>query len=143
MKITFEEKKKMFVNKNKSINGKIGRNKRPDVAGNGEMNDKQNEYSSIDVAADIHLAGKEEPTRPELVYYKNDNDINGLINMRLENDNHIISQSYTFKCSKTMKKETAESIDAVLKKMKLAGNATVSSEAEYADRTSMEYLIEF
>lgn len=143
VKVSFKEKKKTFVSNN--INAKAGYGKKVSIK--AENNQVKDEYSGIEVAAEVEFNGNSEPVKPELVYFKNESDINALIKMRLdkENRNQIKSKTYVFSChdNRGMQEKTAITIDAMLNKLGCAGNSSVVSEVQTECRTVLEYSIVF
>lgn len=65
--------------------------------------------------------------------------------MRLDNDSALTHQRLMIKLSNSsgLKESDAVKIDAVLKRMKFAGNTTVQSEARNEARRYLEYEIDF
>lgn len=141
VQITFKEHKKNFVTKNVHADGKVDRIK---VSGSFEKSD--NEYSNVEIAADLKFSGHDTPIEPKLVYFKNESDIEKLIHMRVGSSmNKIESKIYSFQCNKSsgIKEKEAVQIDAILNQLKCGGTASISSEAQRESRTDLEYRIEF
>lgn len=141
VQITFKEHKKAFFTKSARVDAAVEKVKISNSYGNAS-----NEYSSVEVAADVKFSGQDTPVKPKLVYFKNESDIEKLVQMRTENSkNKIESKTYRFQCNKSsgIKEKDAARIDAVLYQLKCSGTATISSEAQRESRTELEYSIEF
>ncbi|MPM64427.1 hypothetical protein SDC9_111313 [bioreactor metagenome] len=141
VQITFKEHKKAFFTKNARVGTAVKK-----VKTSNSYDNVSNEYSSVEVAADVKFSGQDSPVKPTLVYFKNESDIEKLVQMRTENNkNKIESKTYRLQCNKTagIKEKDAARIDAVLYQLKCSGTATVSSEAQRESRTELEYSIEF
>ncbi len=145
-KITLSEKKKSVTAL--KAGGKAGI-KPPKIFGKKNasvdvsVSNKSNEYTDLSIAADMNFAGSE-PKRPELKYYKHDENVNNLINMRMH-DNGLVNYKFDLECGKGsgIKHEDAVKIDAVIDAMKLSGNASFTSVFEEETRRVLRYEIEF
>lgn len=141
--ISFKERKKTLV----SHDAKVKANVKFLGKSNAEHTDKADEFSSIEVAAEVDFDGNDSPIEPNLTYFKYDSDIQALINMRLDlnNQNRIKSKVYRFEynTNREMKEKTAANIDAVIKKIGCVGNGSVVSEVQAESRTVLEYKITF
>lgn len=139
-RVTFKEHQKVIVKQaaDGSLKGKA--NKAALVQNHASHN-----YDKIEIAAETQFNGHCEPKVPALVYFRNESDIEKLIRMRLDQSNPIKSKDFCFQCSSTsgMTEKTAAKIDLVLRQMKCAGTATLSSEVQREGRTELEYHIEF
>ena len=105
-----------------------------------------NELSSIEVAADVKFSGHDTPVEPDLLYFKNESDIEKLVQMRTGgNKNKIESKTYKFQCNRTsgIKEKEALQLDAVLNQLKCGVSAFISKETKRENRTELEYTIEF
>lgn len=141
VQIKFKEHKKTFVIKNARAEGKVEKNK-----ASGSYEKADSEYSSIEIAADLKFSGHDTPTKPNLVYFKNEGDIEKLVQMRMgSKNNKIESKTYKFQCNRSLgiKEKEAAQIDAVLYQLKCSGTASISSEVQRESRTDLEYSIEF
>ncbi len=112
------------------------------------MSPKQsgNEYADIEIATDLVFSGHDHPEMPELVYFKNETDIEKLVQMRLSNDeNKIQSKTYRFQCRKSsgISESEAAKIDAVAGQLKCGVSESFSNEVQRENRTELEYKIEF
>ncbi len=109
------------------------------------MDRMTNEYASVEIAADIVFSGHDAPVVPELVYFKNESDIEKLIQMRTGgSENRIRSKTLHFKCSKStgIKEHEAAKIDAVLSHLKYTASESFTSEVQRENHTELEYKIE-
>lgn len=142
VKIAYKEQKKTIVKQNSKASTKAGK-----LGGAEAVSEHAtNEYSSVEIAADVKMLGHDHPKAPELTYFKNDSDIENLIKTQTgSGENRIQSKTYAFQCSKFsgISEKTAVKIDAALQQMKCAGSASVASEAQRENRTVLEYTIEF
>lgn len=140
LKCGYQEQKKVFVKNKEKAEAKIGKANKPMVHVDAQHGESRREDNNLEMGHENLMDGHD-PVRPELIYLKQDSDIQTLINMRM--DGGINSKTYKIQCGSTIKKDTAIKIDAVLKQYKLMGNASVSSEAESESRTILEYTIRF
>lgn len=110
----------------------------------GERVTAEKEFSMVDVAAEMHMAGHT-PQRPKLVYLLKDDNVQNLIHMRMTGGEDFHNHKISIRMSNTsgIKESDAMKIDAALKGMKVSGNATVISEAKNESRRYLEYEIEF
>lgn len=111
-----------------------------------EFSSSEKQYTNFSVAAESYFDGSGEPVRPELQYYRHEQDIQNLIKMRLNGDHNAIqSKTYTLKYNSTatIKELEAAKIDAALKTLGCSGNTSVTSEVQKENRMVLEDLIEF
>lgn len=95
---------------------------------------------------EIEFSGSDSPKRPELKWFKHDDNINRLIDMRCNDNNAIKSETLRLSgaSSATMSQKTAYSIDMALNKIASAkGNATMNSQADKEHLSELLYVIEF
>lgn len=141
VQITFKERRKTIAAKKARAEGSAAKS-----GVSGSFDQSGSDFSSIEIAADIKFSGHTVPVVPRLVYFKNESDMEKLIQMRTgSSENKIESKTYKFQCSRSSgitEKEAAQ-IDAVLGQMKCSGTASVSSETQRESRTELEYRIEF
>ncbi len=142
MKVTFKEKKKTFVAKSAKGGAKAG------VAKSASSFDQTDqEFSDVTFTKELKFSGHDAPIVPQLVYFKNEPDIENLIEMRTkaDNGNKIMSKDCMVECAKSLaiKENEAAEIDAVLHGLKVSGSASFSSEVQRESRTILEYSIEF
>lgn len=142
VKITYKEQKKSEVKQDVRIGIKLPRS----GGGSGTHEQSKNELSTIEIAADVTLEGHNEPKVPELIYFKNDSDIENLIKMQTGREGRQLkSKTYVFQCSKFsgMTEKTAAKIDSALRQLKCSGSASLTGRAHQESRTYLEYFIEF
>ncbi len=143
IKIALKEKKKTFVAKKTKAEAKVP----VKAKASGSYEREDSDYSSITIANETEFSGHDTPVMPDLVYFKNERDIQKLIEMRMDTSkqNEIKSKTYSLQYNKSagIKEKEAAKIDAVLSQLKCSGTASVSSEAQYENRTILEYSIEF
>jgi len=87
-----------------------------------------------------------EPQKPELVWYKGNQQIENLIAMRCGDSNHKISVrrlELEYQSSVTMTMDTAVKLDTIISEMKFKTNFTLKSEVEKAQRQKLIFNIEF
>lgn len=104
------------------------------------------EFSSVEIAADVKFSGHDSPVAPPLVYFKNESDIVKLVRMRTSNgSNKIESKTYRFQCNRLFgaKEDDSAQISAILNGIKCTGSASFSQNIQRESRTILEYSIEF
>lgn len=141
VQITFKEHKKDFVEKSEQLKEGISK-----LKSSFSYDNFSNELSSIEVAADVKFSGHDTPVEPDLLYFKNESDIEKLVQMRTGgNKNKIESKTYKFQCNRTsgIKEKEALQLDAVLNQLKCGVSAFISKETKRENRTELEYTIEF
>lgn len=147
VKISFKEEKKNLISNNAKKQGKLkipfNKQSKADIVAKQDVLEK--EFSNIKIASEIEFDGGKMPTKPELVYFKENRDITALIAMRLEPENPVKSKTYEFHCGRgrEMQKTEAASIDFILEKKGLTGNVSLVSEVQAEQRKTLEYKIEF
>lgn len=101
-------------------------------------------YSTVEIAAESDYPGHE-PVMPQLKYMQRDPSIKTLVAMRMDVSSPLSHQKFMLKMSNSsgIKESDAIKIDAVLKGMKLNGNASVASEAKNESKRYLEYEIDF
>ncbi len=141
-RVTYKEQKKAFSASD--AKGKLGV-KASGQGASGEIshNTVSNDYSKVEIAAEMECIGHT-PVEPVLEYFKKDPQIRNLVSLRMA-DNALTHQSYTLALSNSsgIKVKDAIKIDMALETMKIAGNATVTSEAQSESRRYFEYEIDF
>ncbi len=143
--ITFREKKETFV-KRTAKQEAAGRLPNSSAKAQHSSESTQEEYTGMEVAADVHFSGNGQPAVPQLVYFKRESDIEQLIQMRTGGSgNPVQSKTYHFQCSRLsgMNQQEAGKLDAALAQLKCGGTATFSSKIQQESRTELEYHIEF
>ena len=118
-------------------------------AGEGEasFSKTKTEQINIEVAAKVDFGGNERPSKPELVYFKNESDINALIQMRLNpaNENKILSKTYSLQYgdSTGIKINEAQKIDVTIKSANCGLGRSFTKEVLSENNTTLEYQIVF
>ena len=138
-KVTYKEEQTSFSEKKIKAHGKSAV-----ASADTEYTSEEKKYYTIGIAAENSFAGHE-PIKPVLNYMQRDPSIQALVAMRMDEKAPLIHQKYMLKMSTSsgIKENDAAKIDAVLKGLKLTGNATVASEARNESRRYLEYEIEF
>lgn len=104
------------------------------------------ELSHLEIAADVQFTGHDHPTAPELIYFKNEDDILKLIRMRMDsNGNNIRSKTYRFQCDRLFGSSSSGTakINATLSAIKYAAAGEFAQKIQRESRTELEYTIEF
>lgn len=126
----------------KSTDGKGSIHKK----GNGsvQVNATEQKYDRMDIAAEMSFPGHE-PVMPHVRYLKYDPNIQNLIAMRMNPNGTVNRQTLNIKFSSSsgLKENDAVKVDMILKSLKMAGNTTVSSEAQNEVKSILEYEIIF
>lgn len=88
--------------------------------------------------------GSNEPTRPELKWFANDESIKGLIEMRCSGNNAIKSKVLELKCAScaTMSQSVALAVDKILPK-KASASLKISSKSSKEHNSKLIFEIEF
>lgn len=145
VKIVFKEEKKAFV----SLDGKKKTKEKAKGAGGEEeaieLKASAKDLQELEVACEMEFTGHNNPETPELIYYKNDPDIESLVQLCMDKANPPKSKSYTLKYNRKqdINLDAAIKIDFVLSKLSMAASASVKSEVEKENRMYMEYQIKF
>lgn len=139
-RVTYKEEKLSLTEKKTSTKANVK------LVASGEIENSSNDrnFSTVEVAAEMTFPGHS-PIKPQLNYLNNDPSIKTLIDMRMDEKAPLLHQKYMLKLSNSsgLKESEAVKIDAVLKGMKCAGNATVVSEVQNEARRYLEYEIDF
>ena len=139
-RVTYKEEKSSFTEK--KAGGKIG--VKSNISAEIEQNCNEKNYSKIEIAAEMRCPGHG-PVEPQLRYMKYDPTISNLVEMRMNAQGALSHQTLTLKLSNSsgLKESEAAKIDAILKRLKCAGNLTVLSETKNEARRYLEYEIGF
>lgn len=142
-KVTYKEEKTYFSKKVLKGNAK-GNLKSKTGSINADYEALDNEYSTIEVAAETSFPGHI-PQKPKLEYLKRDPSIQNLVALRMDEASPMKHQKFMIKLSNSsgLKENDAVKIDAVLKALKCTGNVTVVSEVKNEARRYFEYEIDF
>ena len=139
-KVTYKEEQTSFSDTKASTHLKLGKNQ-----GAGASHEAaEKKYSVVGVAAELNMTGHA-PRKPELKYLAKDDSVQNLVYLRMNGGEDFHSHRISIKMSNSsgIRESDAAKIDAVLKGMKVAGNATVFNEAKNESRRYLEYEIEF
>lgn len=139
-RVTYKEEKTVLAEKKTKVKTDVMKTASVDL----EHEQEEKKYSTIEVAAEMKFPGHD-PVTPRLKYLKNDQSIQTLVEMRMDRKGAVLHQRFMLKLSNSsgLKEKDALKIDAVLKGMKCAGNATVVSEVQNESRRYLEYEIDF
>lgn len=136
--IAYKEERTTLTQKEKKLQAK--------VVDQIEVHTKyaENTDRTIEIAADMSFPGHE-PVMPHLKYMSQDPNIQNLIRMRLHETTPLLHQKFMLRMSQSsgMKESDGVKIDAILKKLKCSGNASVTSEVQHEARRYLEYEISF
>lgn len=126
----------------KAANGKGSIHKKGN--GSAQMNATEQKYDRMDIAAEMSFPGHE-PVMPHVRYLKYDPNILNLIEMRMDTKGPINHQTLNIKLSSSsgLKETDAVKVDMILKSLKMAGNTTVSREAQNEAKSILKYEIDF
>ena len=138
--VEISEKEASIDQKTAKAAAKVGKGKAEAAA---EMAQKHS--VGVTVGANERWSGHNQPKRPELVYFKNENHIKDLIDMRFDPMNKLESHTYEieYTSSASIKVKEAVKIDGALKAMKCNISESMSSGAEKSERTYFRYTVEF
>lgn len=139
-KVTYKEEKTSFTQKKAKGNAKATGL----ASAEAEHSYLDEKYSTFEIAAESDYPGHE-PVMPQLKYMQKDPSIKTLVAMRMDPTSPLSHQKFMLKMSNSsgIKESDAVKIDAVLKGLKVAGNANVVSEAKNESRRYLEYEIDF
>lgn len=137
-RVTYKEEQASFSKEKVKAHAKAG------IKADAGHDLTEKKYSTVEIAAEMEFPGHA-PIRPQLNYMQKDPSVQTLVSMRMDEQAPLLHQKFMLKLSNSsgMKESDAVKIDAVLKKMKCAGNTTVASEAKNESRRYLEYDIEF
>ena len=99
-----------------------------------------------EIASNVTFSGHDTPRVPTLTYFKNEDEIGRLVQMRTGgSQNQVKVEDYRFQCSRSigMTEKTALKLDGVLHQLKCSGSTDISREVQRESRTELEYHIEF
>lgn len=102
-------------------------------------------YNRRSGQSNVKFAGSDNPVRPELKWFRHDDIINRLIDMRMDINNPIKSDSLILQgsSSATMTQAMAKAIDATVSKIGIKGTTSMQTEAENEKHTKLKFDIEF
>lgn len=89
--------------------------------------------------------GSDNPVKPELKWFANEENILRLIDMRCNGNNSVKSETFEFSgsSSATMSRKTAYAIDNAMGAMKAKGNTSMESQLIKESQSTLKYHIEF
>lgn len=99
----------------------------------------------LKIGKDRHMSGHNNPSRPQLVYYKYDKDILDLIESRINGTNPVNRETYrvSYATASQAKQKEALKIDAALKILNLHVKHQLSTCYAVEEAIKMNYTIEF
>ena len=102
------------------------------------------QYDKVEIEAENSFSGHD-PAEPHVRYLKYDQNVQNLIDMRMDTNGPINHQTLSIKLSSTsgLKENDAAKLDMILKSLKMAGNTTVLSEVQNEEKSILKYEIEF
>lgn len=115
------------------------------VEAKAEHNEKELNKESIEVAKALDLGGHSDPVVPELVYFKDNADIQNLIFMRMDKKNDLKKKECSIKYSYSsgITESNAAKIQGAIDKMGGSAGASVLNESLTENHTTLIYKIEF
>ena len=135
--ITYKEEQTSFYEKKGKASAKAV------AKADAEHQRLDKKFSTTEIAAEMNFPGHA-PIEPQLKYIQKDTNVQTLIAMRMaDNIPNRYKDSIEMSNSSGLKESDAVKIDAALKGLKLAGNATVASEVKNEARRYLEYEIDF
>lgn len=139
-KVTYKEEKTTLTQKKSKGNVKAT----GVTSAEAEHSYLDEKYSTFEIAAESDYPGHE-PIMPQLKYMQRDPSIKTLVAMRMDATSPLSHQKFMLKMSNSsgIKESDAAKIDAVLKGLKVSGNANVTNEAKNESRRYLEYEIDF
>ena len=139
-RVTYKEERTSFS----ETKGKVQMKAAKIASATAEHDASEKKYSLIDVAAEMQMDGHP-PKEPKLVYLLKDDNVQNLIHLRMTGGEGFHHHMISIKLSNSsgIKESDAAKIDAVLKGMKVCGNATVANEVRNESRRYLEYEIDF
>ena len=126
------------------LGAKKGKKKIVDVKAEHNQNELKKE--SLVVEKTINLGGHDDPHEPDLIYFKEDEDIKNLIYMRMDPKNKLKNKECKIKCSNSseIKSSDAAKIQGALDKMGgVSAGFSLMSETLEESCTTLIYKIEF
>lgn len=139
-RITYKEEKTTLLNRSVKAEAKF----KKIASAKNDYDREQKQYVATRVAAEMDFPGHP-PIKPQLRYLQHDQNVLGLIRLRVDEQAPLLRQTLLLEMSSTsgMSEKDAASIDIVLSGMKCGGNTSISSEIQNESRRYLEYEIEF
>lgn len=141
VRISFKEHRKGKAKLGIRAEGKV------DILKSGGSYDRvSDDLAHTEIASNVTFSGHDTPQVPTLTYFKNEDEIGRLVQMRTGgSQNQVKVEDYRFQCSRSigMTEKTALKLDGVLHQLKCSGSTDISREVQRESRTELEYHIEF
>lgn len=142
-RVTYMREKSSLIKK--KWNGKAdGKAKDGDGTVSAEVDKLAKQYDKVEIEAENSFPGHE-PVEPHVRYLKYDQNVQNLIDMRMDTKGPINHQTLSIKLSSTsgLKENDAAKLDMILKSLKMAGNTTVLSEVQNEEKSILYYEVDF
>ncbi|MBQ7761400.1 MAG: hypothetical protein IJ400_05020 [Clostridia bacterium] len=127
----------------KSVGGNLGVAKIVGAKVQVNRKDESSQYRRGCIVAEFE--GSNTPKKPTLKWFKHDDNIKNLIEMRCSKKNAIKSETLELEgaTSATMSQKTAISIDAILSKLKAGGGVSVEKNVKKENHSKLIFCVEF
>lgn len=142
-RVTYMREKSSLIKK--KWNGKAdGKAKDGDGTVSVDVDKLSKQYDKVEIEAENSFPGHE-PAEPHVRYLKYDQNVQNLIDMRMDTKGPINHQTLSIKLSSTsgLKENDAAKLDMILKSLKMAGNTTVLSEVQNEEKSILHYEVDF
>lgn len=142
-RITYMREKSSLIKK--KWNGKAdGKTKDVDGTASIDVDKLSKQYDKVEIEAENSFPGHE-PVEPRVRYLKYDQNVQNLIEMRMDTKGPINHQTLSIKLSSTsgLKEKDAAKLDMILKSLKMDGNTTVLSEVQNEEKSILYYEVDF
>ena len=142
-RVTYMREKSSLIKK--KWNGKAdGKAKDGDGTVSVDVDKLSKQYDKVEIEAENSFPGHE-PAEPHVRYLKYDQNVQNLIDMRMDTKGPINHQTLSIKLSSTLglKENDAAKLDMILKSLKMAGNTTVLSEVQNEEKSILYYEVNF
>lgn len=117
------------------------------VAASGEATASEESVSNSQIIFMQRFEGDAEPVRPTLNWFKNDREIQSLVEMRCGNDGANVLKDYAIEIdnsqSASMSNQRAQKIDAVLKGLKISVGSKMEEQLRRESQRRLKFIIEF
>lgn len=117
------------------------------VAASDEATLREESVSDSQIIFMQRFEGNAEPTRPTLNWFKNDREIQSLVEMRCGNDGANAIKDYAIEIdnsqSASMSAQRAQKIDAVLKGLKISVGSKMEEQLRHESQRKLKFIIEF
>lgn len=142
-RVTYMREKSSLIKK--KWNGKAdGKAKDGDGTVSVDVDKLSKQYDKVEIEAENSFPGHD-PAEPHVRYLKYDQNVQNLIDMRMDTNGPINHQTLSIKLSSTsgLKENDAAKLDMILKSLKMAGNTTVLSEVQNEEKSILYYEVDF